>query len=341
MCVSVLSFILLFGVSHAFDTEAPAQLGPLSLGFSSSVRSVCKPIPSTLSLCHGIGYRHMRIPNLLGHDTLREAQQQSAAWLPLITKLCHRDTKKFLCSLFAPVCLPELSGPISPCRSLCEVVRDGCVPVMSAFGFPWPEMFNCTRFPRGIELCIPATLEQEGRTAEEVRHEEVLKGSVICDACSLAAEGETDIQENFCHNPYAFKMRLGSVSMVGGDRQLVPTARSRILRWAGGGAERAEGVGGAMAHSALWLQEGGTCTCPGLDSAETNEDRGLEEEHMDKRQAKEGGKEGKWAQSGWYLALAQAEEGRLVLTRLVRWTRGDKELKKFIRMLLKPSCPEL
>lgn len=136
-------------------------------------------------------------------------------------------------------------------------------------------------------------------------------------------------------------MRLGSVSMVGGDRQLVPTARSRILRWAGGGAERAEGIGGAMAHSALWLQEGGTCTCPGLDSAEINEDKGLEEEEMDKRPAKEAGKEGKGAQSGWYLALAQAEEGRLVLTRLVRWARGDKELKKFIRALLKQSCPEL
>ncbi|XP_037631490.1 secreted frizzled-related protein 2-like [Sebastes umbrosus] len=336
----VLSFILLFGVSHASDPAAAApppavQLGTPSLGYSSSVRSVCKPIPSSLSLCHGIGYRHMRIPNLLGHDTLREAQQQSGSWLPLISKLCHRDTKKFLCSLFAPVCLPELSGPVSPCRILCEAVRDGCSPVMSAFGFPWPEMFNCSRFPRGTELCIPVTGEQEGRTAEEVRHEEAVKGSVICDACSLAAEGETDIQENFCRSPYAFKMRLGSVSVVGGDRQLVPTARSRILRWAGGGAERAEGVGGAMAHNALWLQEGGTCTCPGLDSAETNEDGGLEEEQMDKRQAKEG------APSGWYLALAQAEEGRLVLTRLVRWTRGDKELKKFIRALLKQSCPEL
>lgn len=135
-------------------------------------------------------------------------------------------------------------------------------------------------------------------------------------------------------------MRLGSVSTVGGDRQLVPTARSRILRWAGGGAERAEGVGGAMAHSALWLQEGGTCTCPGLDSAGTNEDQGLEEEHVEKGQAK-GGKEGNGAQGGWYLALAQAEEGRLVLTRLVRWTRGDKELKKFIRALLKQPCPVL
>ncbi|AWO99145.1 putative secreted frizzled-related protein 2-like [Scophthalmus maximus] len=340
MTVFLLGLAVLLGASRAADTVVPAQLGPPPLGFSSSVRSVCKPMPSTLSLCHGIGYRHMRVPNLLGHDSLREAQQQSVAWLPLVSKLCHRDTKKFLCSLFAPVCLPELSGPVSPCRSLCEAVRDGCVPVMSAFGFPWPEMFNCTRFPRGTELCIPATGEQEGRTAEEVKHEEALKGSVICDACSLAAEGETDIQENFCHSPYAFKMRLGSVSTVGGDRQLVPTARSRILRWAGGGAERAEGVGGAMAHSALWLQEGGTCTCPGLDSAGTNEDQGLEEEHVEKGQAK-GGKEGNGAQGGWYLALAQAEEGRLVLTRLVRWTRGDKELKKFIRALLKQPCPVL
>lgn len=176
MSVCVLVFVLFLGCSRASDTPAPAQLGPTSLGYSSSVRSVCKPIPSTLSLCHGIGYRHMRVPNLLGHDSLREAQQQSASWLPLVSKLCHRDTKKFLCSLFAPVCLPELSGPVSPCRSLCEAVRDHCVPVMSAFGFPWPEMFNCTRFPRGTELCIPLTGEQEGRTAEEVVHEETMKG---------------------------------------------------------------------------------------------------------------------------------------------------------------------
>ncbi|XP_029373746.1 secreted frizzled-related protein 2-like [Echeneis naucrates] len=330
MSVFLLTCAVLFGASCGSDSAAPARLG-----FSSSLRSVCKPVPSTLTLCHGIGYRHMRIPNLLGHDSLREAQQQSAAWLPLVSKLCHRDTKKFLCSLFAPVCLPELSGPVSPCRSLCEAVRDGCVPVMSAFGFPWPDMFNCSRFPRGTELCIPATGEQSARTAEEVKHEEALKGSVICDACSLAAEGETDIQENFCHSPYAFKMRLDSISTVGGDRQLVPMARSRILRWAGGDAGRAEGVGGAMAHNALWLQEGGTCTCPGLDSAHANEDRELEEGKIGK-----GGKEGNRVPSGWFLGLAQAEEGRLVLTRLVSWTRGDKELKKFIRALLKQTCPE-
>lgn len=337
MPISLLGFFVLLGLSRSSDSESAAHPGTPSLGYASSVRSVCRPIPSTLALCHGIGYRQMRIPNLLGHDSLREAQQQSAAWLPLISKLCHKDTKKFLCSLFAPVCLPELSVSVSPCRSLCEAVRDGCVPVMSAFGFPWPEMFNCTRFPRGTELCIPATGEGDTRTEEELKNEEALKGTVICDACSLAAEGETDIQDNFCQNPYAFKMRLGSVSTVGGDRRLVPLPRSRILRWAGGGAEKAEGIGGAVTHSALWLQEGGICTCPGLDSLETS-DTELEEVPKDRGQTIEVESVGT---QGWYLTLAKAEEGRLVVTRLVRWTKEDKELKRFIRALFKQPCPGL
>ena len=161
-----------------------------SVDFSSSVRSVCKPIPNTLSLCHGVGYREMRLPNLLGHDSLKEAQQQSAAWLPLVSKLCHRDTKKFLCSLFAPVCLPELTGPVSPCRGLCEAVRDGCVPVMKAFGFPWPDMFNCSRFPHGTELCIPVTGESNARDVGQKNRghdEDALKGKsfLVVVACRL------------------------------------------------------------------------------------------------------------------------------------------------------------
>ncbi|XP_028320882.1 secreted frizzled-related protein 2-like [Gouania willdenowi] len=328
----LLGFMLL-AASHALNSGFHTQLRPQQVGFSSSVRSVCRPIPSTLTLCHGIGYRDMWVPNLLGHDSLREAQQQSVSWLPLVSKLCHRDTKKFLCSLFTPVCLPELSGPVSPCMSLCEAVRDGCAPVMNAFGFPWPEMFNCSRFPGGSELCIPVTGEQEKESPGQSPRE-----NVLCDACSLAAEGVADIQDNFCQSPYAFKMRIGSLSKVGGDRQLVPTARSRILRWAGGGAEKAEEVGGAMAHSALWLQDGGTCTCPCLDSTEPNQRDGLTEGLMDRHQAKRGEKVG--AQGAWFLTLAQAEEGRLVVTRLVKWVKGDKELKKFIRALLKQSCPE-
>lgn len=126
-------------------------------------------------------------------------------------------------------------------------------------------------------------------------------------------------------------MRLESVSTVGGDRQLVPTARSRILRWAGGGAQKAEGVGGAMAHSALWLTGADSCTCPGLDTQNTGEER---------KPANDKGGGGAGVQGTWFLGLAHPEKGRLVLTRLLRWTRGDKELKKLVRALLRLSCPD-
>ena len=37
-------------------------------------RSVCIDVPSNLSLCHGIGYNKMRLPNLLQHETLQEVK---------------------------------------------------------------------------------------------------------------------------------------------------------------------------------------------------------------------------------------------------------------------------
>lgn len=109
--------VLSICLASVLTKDSSVQFASQSLS-TSTVRSVCKPIPSTLSLCHGVGYREMRLPNLLGHDSLKEAQQQSAAWLPLVSKLCHRDTKKFLCSLFAPVCLPE--GPLPWAVRGCE-----------------------------------------------------------------------------------------------------------------------------------------------------------------------------------------------------------------------------
>ncbi|KAJ7983796.1 hypothetical protein DPEC_G00371270 [Dallia pectoralis] len=210
-----------------------------------------------------------------------------------------------------------------PCRGLCEAVRDGCVPVMSAFGFPWPNMFNCSLFPHRTHLCIPTSTGDTGDLQEGEGHEEKAKGTVICEACSLAAEGETDIQNNFCNSSYAFKLRIGSVSVEGADRRVVPLGRSRILRWGGGGAQRAEVTGGAMAYGALWLHDGGTCDCPALQEIDRGEAR----------------RDGKGSSAGeWHLGLADTQEGRLVLSRLVRWRSGEKDLKKFIRSLLKQPC---
>ena len=87
---------------------------------------------------------------VLSHS-VAEVKQQASSWLPLLAKRCHSDTQVFLCSLFAPVCLDR---PIYPCRSLCEAVRAGCAPLMEAYGFPWPEMLHCHKFPLDNDLCI-------------------------------------------------------------------------------------------------------------------------------------------------------------------------------------------
>lgn len=126
------------------------QTEPLH-GRSYSKPPKCLDIPADLPLCHTVGYKRMRLPNLLEHESLAEVKQQASSWLPLLAKRCHSDTQVFLCSLFAPVCLDQ---PIYPCRSLCEAVRAGCAPLMEAYGFPWPEMLHCHKFPLDNDLCI-------------------------------------------------------------------------------------------------------------------------------------------------------------------------------------------
>lgn len=112
----------------------------------------CVTIPTNMSLCHNIGYNTMRIPNLLEHDNLEEATKQASDWKSLIGIRCHPDTQVFLCSLFSPVCLERV---VYPCKSLCEGVQKGCEGYMKSYGFIWPDMFRCDKFPADNDLCIP------------------------------------------------------------------------------------------------------------------------------------------------------------------------------------------
>ncbi|VDN28802.1 unnamed protein product, partial [Cylicostephanus goldi] len=83
----------------------------------------CVPIPHNLTICYGMQYNQMRLPNLLEHETINEAIHQSSDWKSLLQLNCHPDTQLFLCSLFAPICLPTMDKEILPCRSLCEAVK--------------------------------------------------------------------------------------------------------------------------------------------------------------------------------------------------------------------------
>lgn len=133
--------------------------GPLPvLSRASAFATSCVPIPRNMSLCQGLEYSKMRLPNLLEHDTIDEALEQSASWVHLYKLRCHADTQKFLCSLFAPVCLET---PIFPCRSLCEAVRGACESAMLKYGYPWPDMVSCDKFPED-DMCVTAGDRDDG-----------------------------------------------------------------------------------------------------------------------------------------------------------------------------------
>lgn len=146
--------LLAAGSASEYDyVSFQSDIGSYQSGRFYTKPPQCVDIPVDLRLCHNVGYKKMVLPNLLEHETMAEVKQQASSWVPLLNKNCHIGTQVFLCSLFAPVCLDR---PIYPCRWLCEAVRDSCEPVMQFFGFYWPEMLKCDKFPEG-DVCIAMT----------------------------------------------------------------------------------------------------------------------------------------------------------------------------------------
>jgi len=155
LCISVSSF-LYFGEPASFTYDGIGYFNDMDadswMVTSRMNKPKCIDIPSNLTLCRNIGYTKMRLPNLLAHDNINEVIQQSKSWVSLPRIQCHPDTQLFLCSLFSPVCLDERT--IYPCRSLCESVKAGCAKRMLNYGYRWPDMVRCDKFPDDVDLCI-------------------------------------------------------------------------------------------------------------------------------------------------------------------------------------------
>ncbi|XP_042310761.1 secreted frizzled-related protein 2-like [Sceloporus undulatus] len=305
--LALLMLLAWMGSRAASSSSLPTAFGHHRLQPSAS-RSGCQPMPRGLVLCQGVGYGEMWLPNLLGHETPREVLQQAAAWVPLLAKRCHQDAQKFLCSLFAPVCLDEMEGPILPCWSLCRDVQEGCAPIMAAFGFPWPEMLNCTRFPEEDDLCIPPEKQQGPQEDDHpTAHRPPHKEDGVCAAClEDAGRGEKGLLESLCSQDFALKMSVKSVSGSAGDLKVVPEVRGRTVYKQSGWSEE------ELKRPVLWLEDGEGCSCRALEATP----------------------------GAVVLAAGRRMAGRLVLSWVRRWQSGEKELRKLSRTLRRRQCQE-
>lgn len=180
---------LLVGAAAGEDSAYFADWGVIG---GRPQEPTCVDIPEDMPLCSGIDYSKMRLPNLLDHDTLKEAQQQAGYWVPLLNLQCHPNTQLFLCSLFTPVCL---ESPIPPCRSLCEAVRLGCESRMQTYSFPWPDMLNCDNFPLDNDMCIT------------VQHTDERGPDEGCQTCN-PVETYENILDNYCRADLVIKAKV-------------------------------------------------------------------------------------------------------------------------------------
>jgi len=109
----------------------------------------CAERVTSVEMCRGVvSYNVTGWPNLIGHQSLIDAETQLRTFAPLVQYGCAKHHLAFfLCAVYVPMCNEKVPDVIGPCRPLCERVRQRCQPLLQNFGFPWPAAFNCSRFP--------------------------------------------------------------------------------------------------------------------------------------------------------------------------------------------------
>nr|CAD2191924.1 unnamed protein product [Meloidogyne enterolobii] len=296
--------------------------------------SKCLNISERFTLCHGMQYKTMRLPNLLEHETMEEAIQQSSAWISLLRLHCHPHTKLFLCSLFAPICLPQIEKPIHPCESLCNAVREGCATRMEKYGFPWPEMLNCSQFPSDNDLCIkppssitPTTDEEEERKR---KYPPPLLANVkgqVCKSCAQVATFE-NLMDNFCRSSIVLKVRIRAINST----YMAIIKRMRIFKSSTSSASGSIGEKSTRdpiedKHILIKLSEHGEtrCYCP---FAEVNTSS-LQGEAKERQLT--------------FLVMASEKRrnGELLNAKLIVPWRQEKSFKQAIRRFKKLNCNTL
>nr|XP_020732018.1 secreted frizzled-related protein 1 [Odocoileus virginianus texanus] len=239
--------LLAAGSASEYDyVSFQSDIGAYQSGRFYTKPPQCVDIPADLRLCHNVGYKRMVLPNLLEHETMAEVKQQASSWVPLLNKNCHIGTQVFLCSLFAPVCLDR---PIYPCRWLCEAVRDSCEPVMQFFGFYWPEMLKCDKFPEG-DVCIAMTPPNATEASKP-------QGTTVCPPCDNELKSEAII-EHLCASEFALRMKIKEVKKENGDKKIVPKKKKPLKL---GPIKKKE-----LKKLVLYLKNGADCPCHQLDN---------------------------------------------------------------------------
>lgn len=122
----------------------------------TQVPKQCEKLHKNATMCHGLGYNLVRMPNFVDHQALqKDAGENIKVFHPLVATNCSPILRSFLCLLYFPPCvinnntnmIMKWKWKMEPCRDVCEEARRGCEPVLLALGFRWPEIMKCDEYP--------------------------------------------------------------------------------------------------------------------------------------------------------------------------------------------------
>ena len=108
--------------------------------------TVCESIP-TDSICHGLDYEKTGFPNLRGHMTWQEAENELKQYDMFIMYHCSPHLVQFLCYYYLPQCRDNPPTIMKPCRELCLEVQESCLSTINIFKLNWPRNIDCSNLP--------------------------------------------------------------------------------------------------------------------------------------------------------------------------------------------------
>ena len=212
--------------------------------FFPSQTQRCQEIPANFTLCYGLGYTQMHLPNLLSHESITEILYELPLWQSLLSLGCHANARLLLCSILAPVCIEQTTEKpkplvsfdnnqismghdnkrfLYPCRTLCESVKQSCEPRMiSQFGYKWPSMSKklsividflifsphlvaCDQYPADTGLCVSHSSSSTTTTSATT----TTTKAPSTNECSMCQSRATvnDLLNDYCRASFVLRTR--------------------------------------------------------------------------------------------------------------------------------------
>jgi atrial natriuretic peptide-converting enzyme len=107
-------------------------------------------------MCQNLPYNVTSYPNILGHASLKDVQDEMIEFRELIDAECYRLAYDFVCQLLQPACVQKQDEDewLLPCRSYCREFWNGCGSRLSG---RIQKLLDCNRFPEytGPASCRP------------------------------------------------------------------------------------------------------------------------------------------------------------------------------------------